>query len=1853
MSFDNVNESLQSKIRGFVEKTPQKVAIEYKDERYTYLEMEKKSNYMAKYLLEKTKENKKIVLLMDKGPSLVLSILGVLKCGGIFIPIDTRLPENRLKTMLDEIEAGLIITEFQYLKKLNEVMKTNKKILSVIIDDSYKVNPEDYPYLNINVISSNTSNETIEEVDVFSDICYIYFTSGSTGKPKGVLGSHKSLKHFIDWEIRKLGVDESFRVSQLTAPTFDPFLRDIFVPLCSGATVCIPEEADIILNPENLIKWINDKKISLVHMVPTLFRSIMSELESSANFYSLKFILLAGEMLKGVDIKKFYELFKDRIQLVNLYGPSETTLAKAFHFIDKDEINRINIPIGKPIDDTKLLILDKEMNLCNKGNVGEICIDTQYMSLGYYNNNELTTRSFVKYYFGESDIRIIYKTGDLGVMLPDGNIECLGRIDNQVKIRGVRIELTEIEKYIIESGLVTETAAVVKESQDGEKHICVFLTKNENLDISQLRKYLINQLPVYMIPSYFTAIDSMPLLPNGKVNRKLLSEYDIELSTGVEYETPESQVEKELAQLWSEVLSIKRIGINDNFFLLGGHSLKAAKLSRKIHKHFNVNIAIKDILINNTIKTMAKYIENCSQSTYSSIPLVEVREYYPTSSAQKRIYLTSMIENSRTAYNIPQALLIEGALDRNKVNSAFQKMLQRQESLRTAFKLLDDGLMQHIHEDINFEIEYKELDVNKGTEQIIEQILKNFIQPFDLNKAPLFRACLVKVSENKHILLRDMHHIVSDGISEEILNEEFAKLYNGQELSELKLQYKDFSQWQNDLLKSEFIKKQEEYWLSNLSGELPVLNIPTDYIRPPRKSFSGDCITFEIDKELLKAINKASVDNEATLYMVLLAAFNVLLLKYTNQEDFIVGTPIAGRNHADLENVVGVFINTLAMRNYPQNDDTFKIFLEKVKNNTLLAFDNQEYQFENLIEKLNLERDLSRNPLFDVMFILQNMDFAEMSINKFKIESQKIVRDVSKFDLTLTAVQLEDKLEISFEYCTELFKKETIKRLASHYINILKIATENTEVKLSDIDMLSMEEKEEVLYKFNNTETKYESQRMVHELFEEQVQKNPEKTALIFGNKTLTYSQLNINANMLAEKLRQKGVTTDKMVGLMVPRSLEMLIGILGVLKAGGAYLPIDPTYPEERVRYMLENSKCEIVLTQPMENDIDLPMESINLLDDSSYVGSGLNSDSTGNSNSLAYVIYTSGSTGKPKGVMIAHRNINNFIKGMTDRIDFSSNKTILCLTTISFDIFVLETLLPLTKGLTIVIANEQQQMDPDMLSIIIEENKVDMLQITPSRLQMLLQSKNANACLRNVKEVIIGGEAFPAKLLEELKALENTKIFNVYGPTEATVWSTVKDLTKEETINIGKPIANTQIYITDKFGSAQPIGIPGELHITGDGLARGYLNRQDLTDERFVANPFIKGKLMYKTGDLARWLPNGDIEFLGRADDQVKLRGYRIELAEIEKCITGYEGIENCVCVVRKDKHDIVYLAAYYVSSMEISISEIRNYLLKFLPDYMIPQAYMRLDKIPMTPNGKVARKALPDIDITRPKLETEYSVGKTNAEKAISSIWSSLLQREFVGIYDNFFELGGNSLLLVMMHKEIEKQYPGKVTIADIFANPTVSKLSKFIEREEGNTQKIDLNPLELPKEFFITEDVSNEDTVFEYVLDTSLCEKIRLIADNNKLHTSNILLASYAYLLAEITNKETLPIQIVKDSRSAAQLDIDLSMISDFNSLFETVRIAYEKSLLNVYEITTLNNIRGIKEGNLGIAAFVDNVNISSRLISVWDLILKVDESSEAIKFIFEYNAARIRASKAEELLQWYIKLINLIISKILF
>ncbi|HLP44353.1 MAG TPA: amino acid adenylation domain-containing protein, partial [Candidatus Kapabacteria bacterium] len=1136
-----------------------------------------------------------------------------------------------------------------------------------------------------------------------------------------------------------------------------------------------------------------------------------------------------------------------------------------------------------------------------------------------------------------------------------------------------------------------------------------------------------------------------------------------------------------------------------------------------------------------TIRELAELIEKSSKEKYNGIKIVEKKEYYHLSPAQKRLYVLQQISPESTVYNLPILLQLEGILDKERIKETFQKLLERHESLRTSFHVIGEESVQKIHEPkhVKFEIGLIEIDeqglrVSKvGNPAWPADMIRDFIRPFNLSLAPLLRVALLKENEKRHILMIDIHHIISDGASIGIIVKDFMDLYQKKDLPGLTVQYKDFSEWLHNEKQEESIKQQENFWLKEFAAEILPIELPTDYKRPKIQSFEGNSIRFEIDNEATNVLKKLILEVDVTMYMVLLAFYNIFLAKVTNREDIVAGSIIAGRRHADLERIIGMFVNTLALRNYPAGDKTFPGFLQEIKKKTLNAFENQDYQFEDLVEKIVIERDASRNPLFNVMFVLQNIEIPGIEIPGLTILPYEYDNKTAKFDLTLTALEEENKIFFTFEYSTKLFKEETIQRFIVYFKTIVNVVILDKNRRISEFEIQTEEEKSRILFEFNDTKVDYPKDKTVHRLFEEQVERASDRIALVGANLLvcpassartarpiqLTYRQLNDQSSRLSGLLIEKGVLSGTIVAIMIERSVEMIIGILGILKSGGAYLPIDPNYPQERINYMLRDSGAAwLAVANGLEGEKvgrweggKVLLEEISKSSKNSAYPLMFSPSDFLSPRNLAYVIYTSGTTGKPKGVMVEHRNVIRLVKN-TDYILFEDTDRILQSGALEFDASTFEIWGALLNGLTLYVVEKKEILDPGGLKNAIRNYGITIMWMTSPLFDRMLQEDIE--IFVGLGNLLVGGDVLSPAYINRLRTkYPQLKVINGYGPTENTTFSTTFPILQEYTANIpvGRPIANSTAYIVDKYNQLQLIGVPGELLVGGDGVARGYLNRPELTAEKFIqdlwdkkddpdkkSKSFYRGSrgaifskkvpLVYKTGDWGRWLGDGNIEFLGRIDQQIKIRGFRIELEEIENRLTGYSAVKEAAVLVRTRGED-KYLCAYIVlkpvehSLLKVSsfpFTGIKEFLERDLPDYMIPAHFVPLDKIPLTPNGKIDRQALPEPGL---QADVNYVAPRDEIEKKLVEIWSDILGKDelhamqsktSIGIDDNFFQLGGHSLKAAVLVSKIHKEFDVKIPLVEIFQSPTIKGLSGYI-RTAGKVKYAAIEPIE-KKEYY---------------------------------------------------------------------------------------------------------------------------------------------------------------------------------------
>ena len=1038
----------------------------------------------------------------------------------------------------------------------------------------------------------------------------------------------------------------------------------------------------------------------------------------------------------------------------------------------------------------------------------------------------------------------------------------------------------------------------------------------------------------------------------------------------------------------------------------------------------------------------------------AAISVAEEKDYYQMSSAQKRLFIINQMYSNTISYNMPCYVKIKGKLDIVRLENAYNSLIERHEALRTSFHVVEGEPIQKINKNIKLHIE----QVNLASEAEINKCFEDFVRPFDLMQAPLMRVRIATLNDIEHIMAFDAHHIITDGVTMSIIINELGKLYNGIALPQQRLQYKDFSEWQNGDIGQKQLKKQEAYWLEVFKNDIVPLNFPTDYIRPSVQSLEGNSIVRKLDKTLSNQLNQLAKENGTTLYITLLAAFNILLAKYTGQEDIIVGSPVAGRTHDDLKNIVGVFVNTLAMRNYPRSKKSFKQFLNEVKENSVNAYENQDYPFETLIEKLNIERSLERNPLFDMVFVMQNTGNRDLIMNELEFIPFEMDNKISKFDLTFNIEEEDQGISIDAEYATSLFKKETIERMLNHYTNILVQIVTNPEQSIADIELIDSMEKEEILFRFNNSIADYPREKTIVHIFEEQVKRVPNHIAVCFNEMQLTYSELNESVNKVARYLKGKQIAAEEIIGIMVEPSLEMVIGILGILKAGGTYLPINPEYPKERVQFMLEDSGAKLLLVTEEINleSYDLQIESMSFEAILKNIKETSDLPIVSKPHHVAYIIYTSGTTGKPKGAMIEHHNVVRLLYNDKCLFDFSEKDTWTMFHSMCFDFSVWEMYGALLYGGTLVIVSKGVARDPSLFYQLLKQHQVTVLNQTPtafSNLQKIaLEDKEEGI---NLRYIIFGGEALQPNLLKEWHTrYAQTKLINMYGITETTVHVTYKEIGDEEIArnisNIGKPIPTLSTYIMDKNLKLLPIGVPGELCVAGEGVCRGYLNRPELTNQKFITNPYKPNERLYRSGDLARFLSNGELEYLGRIDQQVKIRGHRVEIGEVENLILKHEIIQQATVVVREDKQGEKYLCAYIVSDQKVTAELMRKYLHNILPDYMIPSYFVQLESLPMTTNGKINKKELPepqDYIVT----EVAYVAPQNTNQQIMAQIWQEELGVHKIGIHDNFFSTGGDSIKAIRIINSMNKVLQTQIQMQHLYLNQTIVELERALSEK----------------------------------------------------------------------------------------------------------------------------------------------------------------------------------------------------------
>ncbi|WP_442935876.1 amino acid adenylation domain-containing protein [Nostoc sp.] len=1696
-----------------VERTPNAVAVVFKNHQLTYHQLNCRANQLAHYLQSLgVKADVLVGLCVERSLEMVVGLLGILKAGGAYVPLDSEYPSDRLSFMLEDTQVSVLLTQQRLLKRLPE-----HQAHLVCLDTHWQA------------ISLSSQHNTITGVQA-NNLGYVIYTSGSTGKPKGVALNQLALCNLILWQLQNNTISTGAKTLQFAPISFDVSFQEIFTTWFSGGTLFLIGE-ELRRDPVALLGFLKEKAVERL-FVPFVVLQQLAEVAIDSELVNshLREIITAGEQLQITPaISQLFSKLND-CTLHNHYGPSESHVVTTFTLTNSVDTWAVLPPIGRPIANTQMYILDKYLQPVPIGVAGELYISGVSLARGYLNQAGLTQEKFVPNPFqrsrgvgeqggrGETENQScnserLYKTGDLARYLSDGNIEYLGRIDNQVKIRGFRIELGEVEAVLSQHRDVQACCVIAREDTPGDKRLVAYVVPHQHciLSISELRQFLKAKLPEYMIPNAFVILESLPLTLSGKVDRRVLPAPDLHSKITDKYIAPRTPIEEMLAQIWAQVLKVELVGIYDNFFELGGHSLLATQLVSRIRNIFKVELPLRELFAAATVAELAHLIGQLQQQNFelASTPILPRAKNaeLPLSYAQQRLWFLDQLEPNSAIYNISLALRLVGTLNQTVLEQSLHEIIARHEALHTNFVIVDGQPTQIIHTETAWRMSVIDCEGLSTTEQEIasqQLAITQAIQPFDLASEALVRATLIVLSETEHVLSVCMHHVVSDAWSMGVFVQELAALYNaysqdqpsgasatrsllserGTPLAPLPIQYADFAIWQRQWLQGDVLQRQLIYWQQQLKDAPALLSLPTDRPRPAVQSFAGAYQKFALSRELTSGLIQLSQEQGVTLFMTLLAAFDTLLYRYTGSDDILVGSPIANRDRSEIEGLIGFFVNTLVMRTNLAGNPSFSELLNRVREMAMDAYSHQNLPFEMLVEALQPQRDLSHTPLFQVMFALQNAPISEVELTGLTISSLPAAGATSKFDLSLLMQNTATSTTLStgtglvgvWEYSTNLFDASTIERLTGHFVTLLEGIVANPQQKISQLPLLIEIEQQQLLVEWNDTQADYLQHKCIHQLFEEQVERIPDTVAVVFGNQQLTYGELNSRANQLAHYLKSLGVGADVLVGLYVERSLEIVVGLLGILKAGGAYLPLDPDYPQERLAYMLNDSLLSVLLTQE-KLLTSLPEHGAHVLcldknwedistESKDNLFSGLTTDN------LAYVIYTSGSTGQPKGTLVNHSNVVRLFEATNSWYHFNQDDVWTIFHSYAFDFSVWEIWGALLYGGRLVVVPYLVTRSPESFYELLCQEKVTILNQTPSAFRQLIQAEQSIATTGNLnlRLVIFGGEALELKSLQpwfERHGDQLPQLVNMYGITETTVHVTYRPLSKTDLNGIasviGRPIPDLQVYVLDKHHKPVPIGVPGEMYVGGAGVARGYLNRPELTAQRFISNPFSNNPKarLYKSGDLARYLPNGELEYLGRIDQQVKIRGFRIELGEIEALLAQHPAIWESAVLVREDEPGNKRLVAYVVPKTEQSptAAELRRFLKQKLPDYMIPSAFVQLEALPLTANGKVDRRALPVPDTARPELENVFVAPSTPEEKILAAIWTKVLGVEQVGINDNFFALGGDSIRSIQVLSQAKEQGLS-LSVQQLFQYQTIHELVQELKTQENDITKLEL-------------------------------------------------------------------------------------------------------------------------------------------------------------------------------------------------
>ncbi|WP_122859564.1 non-ribosomal peptide synthetase, partial [Pseudomonas viridiflava] len=1480
-----------------------------------------------------------------------------------------------------------------------------------------------------------------------ANLAYVIYTSGSTGQPKGVMVEHRTLNNLIDWHCQAFDLQAGSHTASVAGFGFDAMAWEVWPALCAGATLHLPPAEVGNEQLDALLDWWIAQPLQVAFLPTPVAEYAFSR---DMRHPTLRTLLIGGDRLR--------QFHRDPgFAVINNYGPTEATVVATSGRLLPDG----SLDIGKPIANTRVYLLDERQQLVPLGVAGELYVAGDSVARGYLNRPEMTAERFLRDPFHNNPEARMYRTGDLARWNADGTLEYLGRNDDQVKIRGVRIELGEIEAQLSRLPGIEEALVVAREDEPGQPRLVGYFTEQADvatLNVGELRTALLAVLPGYMVPSALVRLDAWPLTANGKVDRRALPVPDRDaLNTG-EYQAPQGELEVALAAIWSELLQVERVGRHDRFFELGGHSLLAMRMVSQVRQRLSLELALGDLFADSALAAVARCLGSTGRSELPAIQATRHDEPVPLSFAQQRLWFLAQMEDANSAYNIPLGLQLNGHLDTRALKRALERIVVRHDSLRSRF-IQQEGEARVQAAPVSVVPDLLWQDLRGQDEQALQCVVREeAAQPFDLLDDLPIRGRLLCLAEDRHVLLLTLHHIVADGWSLGVFTRELTTLYRAfsqgldDPLPPLALQYADYTLWQRDWLDGERMSHQSDYWHQALSGAPALLTLPTDRPRPARQDYSGASVAVRLDPRLCDDLKTFCQLHAVTPFMLFMGAWAVLLARLSGQSEVVIGMPVANRRRSEVEELIGLFVNTLAVRIDTSGEPDVSTLLARIKSQVIQAQEHQDLPFEQVVERLRPPRSLAHSPLFQASLAWDGSQGLGLQLGDLHLQPLSEQPTFAKFDLTLSMGETDEGFGGVVDYATALFDESTVVRYVGYLEQLLWTMVGNAHAVPARAGLLGPQERRRLLVEFNASEQDFQLDQPLQALFEAQVARTPDAVALESAGVCLSYRQLNEAANRLAHHLIGQGVQTESRVAVCLQRGPQLVVGLLAVLKAGGAYVPLDPGYPMDRLAYMLGDSEAVALLvdgtTQARFADRPLPQVNLdsctwNTQSPESPVVQGL---AAGH---LAYVIYTSGSTGAPKGVMVEHRGLCNLVQWSSQLCPPVPNGALLHKTPVSFDASVWELFWPLCAGMRLVLARPDGQRDPAYLVQEIQDRQVSVVQFVPALLQQFVDLDESARCVSLTDIVCGGGELTAAMAAQVRLRLPQVRLHNVYGPTEATVDCSVwtlepHDPVPESALPIGRAISNTRLYVLDDYDQPVPQGVVGQLHIGGDGVTRGYLNLPDMQAERFIDSPFVPGDRLYRSGDLVRQRADGQLEFLGRNDFQVKLHGLRIELGEIEARLSAHPAMREVAVLLHGER-----LVAWFSCREGHSapgIEALRAHVLAQLPDYMVPTAYVALSALPLSLNGKLDRAALPEPDASA-VLSRRYEAPLCETEALLAELWAELLNVARVGRQDHFFELGGHSLLAVTLIARMRK-LGMSADIRVLFAQPTLAALASAV-------------------------------------------------------------------------------------------------------------------------------------------------------------------------------------------------------------